>query len=517
MPQPFALVRQSTRGIENPQQRAAIMMARRLRARKSLAEFSMSVDIPGKPFSDADDEWQFHPIETAIAEHHRLIMSAVEGAVYKDNGRVMLMLPPGSAKSTYASVVAPPFFMGKHPGFRVIAASYGSDLSRKLGRRARSIIRCAPYGKIFGALMAEDTRAALEWHLSNGSEYLGGGILSGLGGSRCEFLVIDDPVKNRQDADSKAIKIRTREEFEDTLEPRLVPGGAICLIMTRWAEDDLAGGILPIDWDGESGMISCRDGREWNVVRVPAECDRPDDPLGRKLGEGLWSSWFKPGHWDRFKLVKRTWNSLYQQVPRASDAGFFSREWFSVVNPNEIPRMIKVCRRWDLAASEGEGDFTAGVLMGIDADRNVWILDAVHFQKGPGKAEREMKRVTEQDDAIFKGRCRVVFPREPGAAGKILARHFAIQYAKFDHGFHIESRAKHIRARPLAAGLESGTVFLRAGEWNSILIDELCAFDESISEAHGDQIDDLVDAASGAYHELVGRKRSVVGAGPSVG
>ena len=496
---------------------AAGVMAARKRARKSIAEFSLAIDIPGKPLSEDEDEWLFHKIETSVAAHHILIMQSVERAVYTDSGRVMLMFPPGSAKTTYASVVSPSYFMGRHPGFRVIAASYGSDLSRKIGRRARAVVRSPHFAGIFNTDFRGDTKAAQEWALSNNSEYLGGGILSGIGGNRCEFLLIDDPIKNRQDADSKVVKVRIREEFEDTLEPRLVPGGSICLIMTRWAPDDLAGSLLPTDWNGESGMISCRDGRVWNVVRVPAEADRPDDPLGRKIGEGLWPQWFKPGHWDRFKKIKRTWNSLYQQVPRLTDGGFFTRDWFRVRPPSEVPRMVRVCRRWDLAASEGEGDHTAGVLMGLDAEGHVWVLDAVRFQYGPGKAEREMYRICQKDDELFKGRCRVVFPQEPGAAGKMLRRHFAMKYQPFDHGFAIESRAKHIRARPLAAGMESGTVSLRAGDWNDMFTDELCSFDEQIAEAHGDQIDDLVDASSGAYHELVGRKRSRVGAGPSVG
>lgn len=497
---------------------AASLLHRRRRARRSIAEYSMFIDVPGKPVSKADDEWQFKTIETSVAKHHVLIMSAVQEAAMTDNGRVMLVFPPGSAKSTYASVVAPTWLMGRFPNFRVGAASYATPLVRKHGRRARQIVRSSRFPGIFGTQLVRDVQAASEWALTNGSEFFGGGIRAGIGGHRFEFLLVDDPIKGREEADSQTIKTRVREEYEDVLVPRLVPGGGICMIMTRWAQDDLMGGILPIDWDGESGMIDCRDGLSWNVIRVPAIADRPDDPLGRKIGEGLWPEWFPTKHWIPFQRIRRTWNSLYQGLPRQTDAGFFKREWFKVVPPGECPtKFLKVVRRWDLAASEGEGDWTVGVLAGLDTERQVWILDVARFQKGPGSAEREMMRVTEKDDELFKGRMKVVFPREPGAAGKMLMRHFSIRFAKFSRGFHQETRAKHIRARPFADGLETGTVFLRQGPWNDTFIDELCAFDETIAEQHGDQVDDQVDAGAGAYYELVGRRIARAGAGPSAG
>lgn len=241
-------------------------------------------------------------------------------------GRAMFFMPPGSAKSTYASVVFPAHYLGSAPGRRLILASYGDDLARKMGRKTRSLIRQEKFQQIFDCGVARDPASAQEFHLTHGSEYMAAGILSGVTGNRADGIVIDDPIKGRAQADSPTIRDTTWDAYNNDLKTRLMPGGWIALIQTRWDEDDVAGRILPENWAGESGRILCRDGQYWEVVCLQARCEVQGDPLGRKIGEYLWPEWFGREHWAQFEGLPRTWSSLYQQLPRPLEGSLFKIE-----------------------------------------------------------------------------------------------------------------------------------------------------------------------------------------------
>jgi Terminase large subunit, T4likevirus-type, N-terminal len=200
-------------------------------ARTSLVRFACAIDVPGRPVSEETEDPLFANIETALAPHHRLLLETVQKVVETPGGRAMILMPPGSAKSTYCSVVLPTFLMGRQKDCRIILASYGTDLARKHGRRARAIVRSAAYQNIFNTTPSREASAADGWALSNGSEYMATGINAGVTGNRANGLIIDDPIKGREDADSEHIRRKTREAYEDDLKTRLLPGGWI--ILTR--------------------------------------------------------------------------------------------------------------------------------------------------------------------------------------------------------------------------------------------------------------------------------------------
>lgn len=321
----------------SPQEAARELLVRR-RARDSVLHYANAIDVPGRPIGDEDDTDFFQPVETTIADHHRLLLEKLEETSNKPHGRMMVFMPPGSAKSTYASVVFPSRYLGAKPNRKVILASYGDDLARKMGRRTRSIVRQKRYKGIFGCELTADSQAAQEFSLTNGSEYMACGILSGITGNRAHGIIIDDPVKGREQADSPTIRDKTWNAYEDDLKTRLIPGGWIVIIQTRWHEDDLSGRILPEDWKGESGKILCRDGNEWEVMCLQARCEVLNDPLGRKQGEYLWPEWFDQKHWAQFESNPRTWASLYQQLPRPLEGTLFNVESLLVDNaPVPVP------------------------------------------------------------------------------------------------------------------------------------------------------------------------------------
>lgn len=343
--------------------------------------------MPGKPAEEDPDAWLFEPVETSLALHHRLLLTSAERVITTPYGRGMFLLPPGSAKSTYLSVVLPTYVMGKWPGYRMILTSYGSDLARKHGRRGRQIVRSRSYRGIFNTSVSPESSAADEWATTAGSEYMAGGILSGITGNRANGIIIDDPVKGRDEADSDVIRKRTREAYEDDIKTRLLPRGWIILIQTRWNEDDLAGSILPAGWNGESGMIRCRDGMDWLVLCIPAKCDRADDPLGRKIGEYLWPDWFEPQHWAQFEANARTWSALYQQKPSPETGTYWKAEWLRPYQVGNEPdhSTLAIYGASDYAVKAGGGDWTVHVIVGVDAEGRLWLLDLWREQTASDK------------------------------------------------------------------------------------------------------------------------------------
>jgi len=350
-------------------------LLRRRRARTSLIEYARYIEVPGAPLTEADDEERFKPVETVVAAHHKLILDATQRCIARRNGRSMLFLPPGSAKSTYATVVAPTHAMGVTPEFKVIGVSYGSDLARKFGRRMRSIVRQDAYRLLFSTALSSESGAADEWALENGSEYMGGGILSGITGNRADFITIDDPIKGRQDADSDVIRKRTIEAYQDDVLTRLKPGGSIMLTQTRWHEEDLAGSVLPEGYDGRSGMIECRDGNVWEVICIPAQAERVDDPLGREVGEYLWPEWFPEDHWKPFKRIPRTWSALYQQRPAPEEGDYFKSGWLRPYTKAPDRKTMRVYGGSDYAVTEDGGDYTVHAVVGVDPEDRMYLLD----------------------------------------------------------------------------------------------------------------------------------------------
>lgn len=336
---------------------AASELLRRQRARASLVEFSQAIEIPGVPMVDpADEETQdgklrdrfehepiaYKPIESRIAAHHLLIMQAIQRCIETPRGRLMIFAPPGSAKSTYASVIAPSWIMGKNPGTQIILASYATTIAAKQSRKVRAICRDPRYGALWSErpTISADQRAIDDWSMTNGSSMMAAGLLAGITGNRADGVIIDDPLANREQADSPTIREKIYNEFMDTALTRAKPRMWVIIIQTRWHEEDLSGAILPADYAGESGQILCRDGQMWEVLSLPAEAEREDDPLGRKVGEFLWPEWFPPEHWRTWRdnpRAARTWSALYQQRPAPFSGIHFNRDMFKRYDPN-LPR-----------------------------------------------------------------------------------------------------------------------------------------------------------------------------------
>ena len=348
-------------------QQASAEILRRKRAQASLPEYSQLIDIPGVPNSAFEDEEEsiildaagrpigggklltayapdpiFNPIESRIALHHYLMMLEIQRCIETPRGRLMIFAPPGSAKSTYASVIGVSWAMGRKRNQQIGLTSYGSSIAAKQSRKVRTIVKSPLWSSIWPErpLLLDDQRAVDDWSLTNGSSLMSAGLLAGITGNRFDGVVIDDPVRNREEADSATIREKIYAEYIDTVLTRAKPNMWVILIQTRWHEDDLAGSILPANYEGESGLIHCRDGQWWNVLSIPAKAERSDDPLGREQGAYLWPDWFSVEHWQQWELnprAARTWAALYQQRPAPFTGIHFQRDMFRYYDPR-LPR-----------------------------------------------------------------------------------------------------------------------------------------------------------------------------------
>jgi predicted phage terminase large subunit-like protein len=255
---------------------------------------------------------------------------------------------------------------------------------------------------------------------------------------------------------------------------------------TRWHEDDLAGRIL-----------SSEDAKEWTVVCLPAEAET-GDPLGRAEGQALCPERFDLAALADIKRVlgSNRYAALYQQRPVPAEGGMFKRAWFGDPLDAFVPAG-RLVRFWDNAATDGGGDYTAGVLVSRQQDR-FHVVDVVRGQWSPGKRDDQILRTAKDDQARY-GNVRYLCEQEPGSAGVSAVSTFVKLLVGFSAHGRVASGDKELRAGPFAAQVEGGNVKLVRGVWVPAYLDELCSFPQGTH-------DDQVDASSGAFNELAGGK-----------
>ncbi len=279
--------------------------------------------------------------------------------------RLAIFMPPGSAKSTYASILFPAWYLANHPDHCIIAASHTQELAEKWGRKVRGLIQ--EHEAVLGVSLSPDSAAAGRWDTAAGGEYFAAGVGGSITGRRADLVVIDDPVRSREDANSELIRDKTWDWYKSDLYTRLKPGGRIVLIQTRWHEDDLAGRLLA---DMASG------GDDWDVLSLPAIAE-DKDPLGRKVGEPLWPEWEGLDDLERKRRAvgARDWTALYQQRPAPEEGDFFKAEWLKSYDKLPPIATLRVYGASDYAVTADGGDYTVHMVVGLDPDGRMYLLD----------------------------------------------------------------------------------------------------------------------------------------------
>jgi predicted phage terminase large subunit-like protein len=300
------------------------------------------------------------------ARHHRLLIDKLEQVVQGRTRRLAIFMPPGSAKSTYGSILFPPYYLARFPYKSLIAASHTVELAEKWGRRIRNII--SEYGSMLGIELSADSQAAGRWSLVTGGEYYAAGVTTGIAGFRADGALIDDPLRSREDASSDTIRERIWEWYKSDLRTRLKPEGWIILIQTRWHEDDLAGRIL------EEMKIG---GEQWEVISLPAQAEI-DDPLGRKPGEWLWDDAYGYGNFlraEKQSQLPQDWSALFQQNPTPDQGIFFSADWLRPYHEAPARETMNIYGASDYAVTSDGGDYTVHGVVGVDPEERLYLLD----------------------------------------------------------------------------------------------------------------------------------------------
>ncbi len=459
-------------------------------ARRDIVTFSEMMELPGAPVIASDG---YYPKKLKLAPHHRLLLRAIQDLTdSSDLNGLIIMMPPGSAKSSFGSVLVPAWVLGRRPGTNVIAVTYGQELTIRFARRVRQVCRDPLYQKIMGCTVADDNQAVEQWSLTNGSDYRASAIGAAITGMRADLVVIDDPVKDREAADSDLIQEKTWAAYTDNIVTRLKPGGKLVVIATRWHESDLIGRLLGEKWKGQSGLWRTSDDRLMQVINLPMLAEHADDPLGRKPGEMLWKDHFRAEEVERLRKAAsrggsfaRTWSSLYQQRPAPNEGAILSRSYWRVWDKPELPECDQVYLCYDTAFEEDEeADFSAMTAWGV-FDSTSRKPDGKEYSHRHvillGAWEDKVSAVDLID--VVQGHCKLFRPDrilvEKRASGIQLVQEMKRRRLPVQDWLprgKPGTKGKVPRAHAVAAILEMGSVWYVPGEKTERVLEQCAAF-----------------------------------------
>jgi predicted phage terminase large subunit-like protein len=283
--------------------------------------------------------------------------------------RLIIQLPPRHGKTEHATIRFPIWWLEQEPWLRVIVGAYNQILANKFSRKARRIAASR-------MALSKERTAVEDWETDEGGGIRAVGVGSGITGQGGNLVVIDDPVKSREEAESEAFRERVWDWYTEDLYTRLEPGGAIILQMTRWHEDDLAGRIL-----------ASEDAPNWTVISLPAIAEDAD-PLGRAPGEALCPERFDVEALKGLAVVvgSRGWSSLYQQQPAPATGAIINTEFFRyyttrahpILGVPFIPDVLEMqMQSWDFSFKNlKDSDRIAGQAWGTSG-ADCYLLDAV--------------------------------------------------------------------------------------------------------------------------------------------
>jgi hypothetical protein len=260
--------------------------------------------------------------------HHKDIVSKLEAVERGEIKRLILMMPPRHGKSQLASINFPAWYLGRNPDKEIIISSYNSDLAQDFGGKTRELVADPVYNKIFDLTLKADEKSKSKWRVSGGGTYTAVGIGGAITGRGANVFIIDDPLKNREEANSLLIRDKQWEWYTSTAYTRLEKGASIILILTRWHYDDLAGRLIE--------KMEKEEGEKWEIVKYPAIAI--EDEQHRKIGEPLWKDKYDLRDMDRIKdtVGIMDWAALYQQEPIISETQEFKQEYFRYFDESDI-------------------------------------------------------------------------------------------------------------------------------------------------------------------------------------
>lgn len=398
--------------------------------------------------------------------------------------RLMIQVPPRHGKSRLASQEFPAWALGQHPEWEVITASYAVSLPVDFSRNIRERLRDNAYQVVFtGTNLHPESQSVESWKTTKGGGFLAAGVGGPITGKGAHILIIDDPIKNAEEAESQTVRNGIWNWYTSTAYTRLAPGGGILIIQTRWHTDDLSGRV--------EQQMRDEDGEPWDIVRYPAVAI--EDETYRKAGEAL-----HPERYDQTALERirravgpRTWNALYMQNPVPDEGAYFTRSmlrWY-----DSPPELLEIYNTWDLAVGQKQqNDWSVGLKWGVDAHDNMYLLDIL---RGRFDAAQLVDHILDmwQSNSNTQA-CGIEEGVIKLALGPYIEKR--VRERRVFNFHHIPLKPgrqdKVARARTVQGRMQQGRVYFpKEAVWLEKLLDELLAFPFG---KHDDQVDVLAYA-----------------------
>tara|TARA_Y100001937_G_scaffold35499_1_gene50977 strand:+ start:838 stop:2484 length:1647 start_codon:yes stop_codon:yes gene_type:complete len=401
--------------------------------------------------------------------------------VAKESPRLMLFLPPRHGKSTLASVAFPAWHLGRNPQHEFISCSYSGSLAMGFSRKVRGLLREPTYKTAFETRLDPESQSAEAWLTTAGGGFVAAGVGGGITGKGAHVLVIDDPVKNREDAESQNNRDANWDWYTSTAYTRLAPGGGVLVILTRWHDDDLAGRLLKATAEG---------GDDWEVVRYPAIAESEEHY--RDAGEALHPERYSVDALDQIRKAvgPRDWSALYQQNPVADDGEYFTRDMIQYYDPEDIDMdAMRYYCAWDLAIGKKDrNDYTVGMVIGVNEYDELFIVDVVRGRfDGFEIVERILDLYEEWKPSMIgieKGHIEM-------ALGPFLEKRIRERglYEAYIKDLRTGRRDKEARARAIQGRMQQGMVYFPRDEiFTGPLVAEMLRFPGGVND---DQVDAL--------------------------
>lgn len=451
-------------------------------ARKSLRHFTRET------FPGYDENW-----------HHTLLCERIENWAFGDCDRLIIEIPPRHGKSEIVSRRLPAYIFGRDPDAKIIATSYGADLAKRMNRDVQRIIDSPRYRDIFPntELMGKTRIADPSYNYTRTTDYFEiinntgsytcagvGGAITGMGFTHG---IIDDPYKNRAEANSPTIRRKIWEWFTSTFYTRKQGVGKILITMTRWHESDLAGQLQFLQENDP-------DADKWEIISMPALAEK--NSKYRDIGDPLWPQRYGLEDLRKTKAVLGTyeWNALYQQHPSPVEGGIIHRNWWQYYNtaPTKFDEIIQ---SWDLALEGKEtSDYVVGMVVGrIGADR--YLLDLVRDRMDFVQTIRAIRQLSEKWPEAF---AKIVENKANGPAAIATLKKEIPGIIPFT-----PQGDKLSRLMSVSPQVESGNVYLPVkAYWVHDFVEEITSFPNGAN-------DDQVDAFSQALLRFI-KNRGII-------
>ena len=315
-----------------------------------------------------------------VGKHHRILADMLMDIEQGNKDRICVNIPPRHGKSNLVSIMYPAWFLGRNPNKKVMMVSHTTDLAVDFGRKVRNLIATEEYSTIFPTVkLAIDSKSAGRWNTNAGGEYYACGIGSSIAGRGADLLLVDDP-HSEQDVINGNFEVfaKAYDWFTFGARTRLMPGGRVAIIQTRWHMDDLTGRVTK-----DMGQNERAD--QYEIVEFPAILDIEDEETGDIVEKPLWPEFFDLEALLRTKASMPTfqWNAQYQQEPTAEEAALVKREWWQIWDQDDPPQCEYIIMSLDAAAeTHNRADYTAlttwGVFMNEDVDAyNIVLLNSI--------------------------------------------------------------------------------------------------------------------------------------------